>query len=84
MADIPGAGLTGDHRFDRDIHRVGQIMRDIADAAMFAAGDVVDPAYRARMLEREHESIDDIAHIDEVTALMPVLENDGRRAIAKP
>src|SRR4029453_7327072 len=84
MPNIARAGLAGDHRLDGEVHRLGQVARDIADAAMFAASDIVDAATGARVRESQHKCVGDIAHMDEVATLVAVLENDWGRAVAKP
>ena len=75
MPDIADAALSGDLWLDRNSQCVGEEPGHFLDSDRLAAADVEGTPDRSLDLQCQAASLGDVVGIDEITALLPVLEN---------
>src|SRR5205823_2877398 len=80
VTDVAGAVLVDDLRLDVLLQSLRDRQGDLAHGGRHAAADVDGPAVGAVPGEHERTAAGDVAHVDEVTRLVSVLE-DERRSI---
>jgi hypothetical protein len=82
VADVADAGFPRDLRLEVGaVHRLREIVRDLAHRAVDPRADVVDVARRLRLLQRQHEGLRHVLHMDEVAPLPAVLEDHRAGAV---
>src|SRR4249919_182693 len=84
VADVACAVTGGSLRLDIDAETLGQQTRDVVDRARDSRPEVDRGADGPIRLQREHDPLDDIAHVDEVARLAAVLEDHRRAPVEKP
>ena len=82
MADVARAKLVHDLRCDLLAEPARDHLGDLADRGRPAGADVQRPPVGAAVSQRESAAACDIAHVDEVARLAPILE-DERRAVVQ-
>src|SRR5215208_1696760 len=85
VTDIADAALADDVRLNIvAIERTCDRLRHLLHAAVLAGADVDDLAVRIGVDERVRERARDVANIDEVAALLAILENQRPLSVQKP
>src|SRR5437660_12795822 len=82
MADVACTKLVYDLRLDLLAEPARDHLCDLGDRRRPAGADVQRPPVGAALSERESAAARDIAHLDEVARLAPILE-DERRAVVQ-
>src|SRR6185437_10513494 len=76
VADVAGTRLAEDLRFERwHTHRLSEKAGHVLDRIGVAAADIDDVVGSARLLQRQAERSSDVADVDEVAALLAILED---------
>ena len=84
MAYIADPAFPGDFRLDRHPERVGQQPRRFSDRDRGAAADVERLAGRGVADQGESAGLGDIIDIDEIAALLAILEDQRRAIVEEP
>ena len=79
IADIADAAFPRDFRLDFLLSKHARhLLRNVEDRIIAAAADVKGPAHRRVALQCQPAGFGDIAGVDKIAALLPVLENQRR------
>src|SRR5919112_5548077 len=85
MPDVAKSRLAGNLGIEAGaVHGVRKELCHLADGAVLAAADVVDLSRRLLVLESESEGLRYVLDMDEVPALLAVLEDHRRLAVVEP